>query len=269
MGFEKDHASAPKPAPTQAAPPNYTTATAGPSSAVLTRFASVSMHMQDTLRFLNFPEYVVGMCRTTIQGIWQRGIQAEREYGGSREIKVYGNPWRGMGDEAIKARRLICALLGTLHSQGWVLMLSTDISKKISDKDTLMFRHQVPPPVDCHWCCIGFSRTDRIKFIDGKCPLRHEVLGLSLVTVPPAVYDKFITCLGRSRVQDHSQHSPGVYEAKLHGSPWWANGTFTMEVRQLLLKLLEVLESEGWTVYASVDQKNGTDKQTETDTVGS
>jgi hypothetical protein len=42
-----------------------------------------------------------------------------------------------------------------------------------------------------------------------------------------------------------------------------------MEVRSLLLVLLEVLEMEGWTVYASVDQKNGTEKRTETDTVSS
>jgi hypothetical protein len=42
-----------------------------------------------------------------------------------------------------------------------------------------------------------------------------------------------------------------------------------MAARQLLLTLLEVLETEGWTVYASVDQKNGSDKQTETDTVSS
>jgi hypothetical protein len=177
MGFEKYHASAPKEASTQAELPNYMTATAGPSSAVQTRFASVSMHMEDRLRFLNFPEYIVGMCRTTIQAVWQRGIQSEREYGGSREIKVYGHPWRGSGAEAIQARRLICALFRTLHSQGWVLMLSTDISKKNSDKDTLMFRHQVPPPVDCDWCCIAFSKFDRIKFIDGKLSSLLEALG--------------------------------------------------------------------------------------------
>lgn len=40
-----------------------------------------------------------------------------------------------------------------------------------------------------------------------------------------------------------------------------------MWVRTLLLTLLEVLEGEGWTVYASVDQKNGSEKVTETDTV--
>jgi hypothetical protein len=177
MGFEKYHDSAPKAVSMQPAQPNYITATAGTSSTIQTHFASVSMHMEDRLRFLNFPEYVVGMCRSMIQGTWKRGIQAEREYGGSWEIKVYGNPWGGWGTEAVDARRLICALLRTLHSQGWVLMLSTDISKKHTDKDTLMFRHQVPPPVECEWCCIAFSRLDRIKFIDGKSPVLARIQG--------------------------------------------------------------------------------------------
>jgi hypothetical protein len=48
---------------------------------------------------------------------------------------------------------------------------------------------------------------------------------------------------------------------------WRANGEDTMRVRELLLILLEVLECEGWTVYASVDQKNGGENFTETDTV--
>jgi hypothetical protein len=81
------------------------------------------------------------------------------------------------------------------------------------------------------------------------------------------VYTSLITKLGPRKVQSHSQYSRGVYEVKLYGSPWWATGTETMEVRSLLLVLLEVLEIEGWTVYASVDQKKGTEKRTETDTV--
>lgn len=163
---------------------------------------------------------------------------------------MYGHPWRGWGDEAIDATRLICAILETLHGQGWVLMLNTDISNKNSDKDTLLFRHQVPSPAECDWCCIMFSKMNRIQFVDAS----------------PEVHTSLITKLGPSRVQSHSPHSRGVYVLKLNGSPWCANGTETMEVRALLLVLLEVLEIEGWTVYASVDQKNGSKNFSETDT---
>ncbi|KAF2274244.1 uncharacterized protein EI97DRAFT_451810 [Westerdykella ornata] len=207
------------------------------------------MHMEDRQRFLHFPTPVIDSCRMTIQSVWTRGIQAEREYAGSHEIKVNGYPWRGSGHSAIEARRLICGVLGALHGHGWVLMMSTDVSKKTADKDTLLFRHQIPTPAPCDWCCIGFSMWDRIEFID----------------VPSEVYNGLISRLG-NRVSDHYQHSPGVYEAKIVGRPWIAEGTETMKARELLLVFLEVLETEGWTVYASVDQKNGGDKQTETDT---
>ncbi|KAF2648587.1 hypothetical protein K491DRAFT_612495 [Lophiostoma macrostomum CBS 122681] len=230
--------------------PSYTNATAGSSSAFQTPFASMSMHMEDRIRFMQFPIEVFNICRQAVLSIWKRGIQAQREYGSSKEIKLNGNPWRGSGDEAIDARRLICALLGTLHSQGWVLTLSTDISKKNWDKDTLIFRHQIPGPAPCDWCCIGFSKQDRLKFID----------------VAPEVSNGVVSRLGQGRVQDHRAHSRGVYEVKLRGTPWMASGTETMEARQLLLIMMGVLEEHGWTVYASVDQKNGGEKHTETDT---
>jgi hypothetical protein len=41
----------------------------------------------------------------------------------------------------------------------------------------------------------------------------------------------------------------------------------TMRVRGLELVLLGTLEDEGWAVYASIDQKNGSDSDSETDTV--
>ncbi|KAF2262908.1 hypothetical protein CC78DRAFT_294841 [Lojkania enalia] len=231
--------------------PDYGTATASSSTAFQTHFASLSMHMEDRLRFLQFPPNIVEICRQTIKTIWMRGIQTERLYAGSQEIKLYGKPWRGHADEAIAARRLICRLLAALHGEGWVLTLSTDISKKNADKDTLLFRHQNPAPAECDWCCIGFSRSDRIRFID----------------VPAEVYNIFASKLPNNRLQSRGQHSPGVYEFKIYGRPWWADGTDTMIVRGMLLSLLEALEEEGWTVYASIDQKNSGENYTETDTV--
>ena len=80
----------------------------------------------------------------------------------------------------------------------------------------------------------------------------------------------FITVLGRA-VREHRHHSvAGSYELKLHGYPWRPGGGGTMEARMLLLKLLEGLEEEGWTVYASFDQKAISDNDTsETDTANS
>jgi hypothetical protein len=156
----------------QPLPPTYSETTAVPSSstsAFRTRFASMSMHMSDRLRFLLFPIEVVQACQQTVTHVWRKGIQQTRTYGGSQEMQLYGRPWSsGSSDQAIEARRLLTALLERLHSLGWVMTLSTDVSKKKLDKDALLFRYQDPPPAQCEWASIAFSKTDKIRFIDCK-----------------------------------------------------------------------------------------------------
>lgn len=154
-----------------AAPPSYgTSAAIHPSLAPRfhTRFASLSLHMTDRLRFLRFPPEVFQACYQAVALSWKRGIQASRPYGISHELKLYGNPWSGQSEQNVAARRLMCALLERLHTLGWVMTLSTDISKKSTDKDALLFRYQNPPPAACEWASIGFSKWDRIRFIDRR-----------------------------------------------------------------------------------------------------
>lgn len=218
-----------------------------------THFASMSMHSADDLRFLRFPPQVVDQCRHTVLNVWRGGIQKEGMYGNSQEFKLSGYPWAGSGSGAMDARRLIAALLGTLHSMGWVLTLNTDVSKSLNDKDTLLFRYQSPAPAPCDWCSISFSRSDRIRLID----------------ISPEVCQTLPARLGQEWVSKVSEYGPGIQEIKFHGYPWAAGGKETMRVRELLLTMLGVLEEEGWMVYASIDQSasGGSQNASETETV--
>jgi hypothetical protein len=218
-----------------------------------THFASMSMHSSDDLRFLRFPPEVVDQCRNTVLSVWRGGIQKEGMYGNSLEFKLSGYPWSaGSGSNAMNARRLIAALLGTLHSLGWVVTLNTDVSKRLYDKDTLIFRYQSPAPAPCDWCSISFSRSDRIRLID----------------MSPEACQSLPTRLGQEWVSKVSEYGPGIQEIKFHGYPWSAGGKETMRVRELLLSMLGALEEEGWTVYASIDQSmSGSNSSSETDTV--
>ncbi|EDU46564.1 hypothetical protein PtrEW4_003677 [Pyrenophora tritici-repentis] len=218
-------------------PPAYTS----PSQ---TTFASLSLHMEDRLRFLRFPAPILTTCTATILAHWPPGIQQERPYATSHEIKLNGYPWRGYGQEAAQARRLMKALLSTLHSNGWILTLNTDITKTATDKDTLVFRYQSPAPPEHEWCCVAFSRQDRLRFVDAPASLYAELearLGGS----------------GEEWVKGQGEYAEGIWEFKLVGHPWQATGTTTMRVRELLIVLVEMLEAEGWGVYASIDQKSG------------
>jgi hypothetical protein len=69
-------------------------------------------------------------------------------------------------------------------------------------------------------------------------------------------------------IQNQSTYAPGVSEIKIRGTPWLASGTTTMMARELLLCLLEALDQEGWSVYASIDQKTrSSNNSNEMDTV--
>ena len=102
--------------------------------------------------------------------------------------------------------------------------------------------------------CIAFSRQGRLRFID----------------VPPGLVKHSITVLGHA-VREHRHHSvSGSYELKLHGYPWRPESGETMKGMMLLLKLLDGLGKNGWTVYASLDQKVTLDNDTsETDALSS
>lgn len=219
-----------------------------------TPFASLSLHRSDRLRLLQFPPPAIDTIRDTIRTSWPRGLQDERPNSGSLEFKLKGYPWDGKGDDAVLARRFMHRLFGALAGQGWILSVSTEISRRATDKSTLLFRKQIPAPAPCEWMSIAFSQGDRLRFIDA----------------PPDLVRAAIQALGRF-IQSHKPHrDPGVYELKLREYPWMASGSESMEAQSIVLVLVEVLEAQGFVVAASIDQKKGggpgEDGQTDVDT---
>ncbi|KAL8283620.1 hypothetical protein RQP46_005415 [Phenoliferia psychrophenolica] len=214
--------------------PNY--AVAAP-----TTFACVTLNMSDRLRLIRFSDGEINALRTTIEGLWPR-IQSERVYHGAHEFKLKGYPWSGQGREAIPARRLMCGILSTLHQRGWVLTLSTDVTKKGFDKDSLVFRFNTTPPPPSYFCAISFNEGDKLRLIGGTRELQDAI----------------------------EQKEPDTHEInskwKMLGYPWFANGDATVTTRCLILDILSMLERHGWSLYASVDQSTGGGDQGSSDT---
>lgn len=150
------------------------------------------------------------------------------------------------------ARRLMRQIFQELFDAGWTLSLSTDVSKNTRDKDTLIFRYQTPPPAPRDWICVSFSKKDRLRVVDAPVAMTH------------AIHENI-----RDQIQELVTHPlPGIAEFKLHGNPWSSrSGGDIMQARRLLLRLFAILESHGFTVYASIDQKADLDSEkSETDT---
>ena len=218
-----------------------------------TKFASLSLHQNDKLRLLDFPDEAAEVIKLAISTGWPHGLQEHRTVHNSLELKLKGHPWLGLGTDSMHARRLMRQIFHHLFDAGWILSLSTDVSKKTRDKDTLIFRYQSPPPKPRDWICVAFSKKDRLRLMDAP------------IEVTNAVHEQI-----RDQIQEIVAHPlPGVWEAKLKGWPWspLRDGEDVMNTRRLLLRLFAILENHGFTVYASIDQKADIDSErSETDT---
>jgi len=214
--------------------PSYTPAARG-------SFATLLMSKSDRIRLLSFPSTIVDAVQEIIQSSWPRGIQNVRQYNGWHEFKLRGRPWSGNTDEATLGALLTCRILALLFSHGWVLTLSTDISKRMDNKDAMIFRHQQPAPKPCEWLGISFRGADLLHFVDAPTALVQALAAdLSLVMMSHKPY----------KLQD-------VYEFKICGQPWSQYGNDEMLVWKLAVKLMEALEDRGFRVYTSINQKGG------------
>ncbi len=105
------------------------------------------------------------------------GSPCEQKYHGSWEFKMRGYPWLSSGDEAIHARRLTRGILSILHSFGYVLYISTDVSASSGDIANLFFRHQDPAPAPCEWFSCMFTKGDQLRLIDAPQDVVNDIVG--------------------------------------------------------------------------------------------
>jgi len=206
-----------------------------------TSFACMSLHSVDRIRFLQFPQENILDLRSVIQASWYLGIQAVQTHSLSHEFKLNGSPWKGQGSDAIPSRIVMGSILAYLYSVGWILQASTNVTKVEYDKDTLIFRKQEMPPPETDWIAISFNQSNRLRLIGANtqliCAFRTMLKGTKLL-----------------RGEGWKDKSRRTWEFKIQGAPWIASGEEKMVVKLLLLKLVETLERQGWSLYASVDQ---------------
>ncbi|CAF0936190.1 unnamed protein product [Adineta steineri] len=211
--------------------------------------ACLTLNMTDRLRLIQFPTPIIDIIRQGILSSWRHGIQKEKNYAGAYEFKLRGTPWFGQGVEAVQSRFMMMSVLSALHHQGWYLLMSTDISKKQADKDSLIFQLGTPPPPTSFFS-VSFNELDKLR----------------LIGAPPELIPAVQQILGTGAIQrEEWVYSQTAYQFKLHGYPWAGNGEEAVTSRIKLLNLLDCFTSYGWQLHASVDMSIGHDGS-ETDT---
>lgn len=107
--------------------------------------------------------------------------------------------------------------------------------------DSLVFRYQTLPPPPCDWLSVSFDQLDRLRILGAPSP---DLAAAVVTALQPAI--------ASHKMSDHR------FDVKFCGTPWSPSGEQTVTLRVILLRLLEVMESFGFTLYAGVNQCNDT-----------
>lgn len=109
---------------------------------------AVSFNMGDRIRIIDAPGFMPYL-KQAVQAVWSRGVQNEREYYGSLELKLSGNPWYPYGEEAVQSKLLLSQIIANFRAVGYKLYASVDISSGQNngmDLESWIFRRVGP-----HW----------------------------------------------------------------------------------------------------------------------
>jgi len=101
----------------------------------------MTFNMGDRIRIIDAPG-MMPCVREAVKSRWPGGIQHEREYSGSLELKLSGNPWFANGSDAVHSRMLLNQILANCRSLGFKLYGSVDVSvgAKGQDLESWFFR---------------------------------------------------------------------------------------------------------------------------------
>lgn len=87
----------------------------------------VTFNMGDRIRVIDAPN-MFPYVKEAVKTQWPQNIQAEREYHGSIELKLQGNPWYATGSESVHCRMVLNQVLANCRAAGYKLYGSIDVS---------------------------------------------------------------------------------------------------------------------------------------------
>lgn len=228
-----------------------------------TTFACMTRFNVDHLHLADFPREEVEQVQACVQRVWPKGIQDVRQSPtpGGWDIKIGGFPWSAVQCGPGDGRVLVGQLLEHLYDRGWVMHTSVmafqhvfyggecvfllsptgagQVNMLIGLIDTLIFRHQMPPPPPCEWLVVAFDKVDRLRIM----PPPPDDLQASL-----------LKWLG-SQVQRCGSPKDDHLEIKLNGLPWNATAQEGVRTHLVLLRILDALQTTGFALYGAIHQQ--------------
>ena len=194
----------------------------------------------DKLILLKHNQSHIEVIKEAIATAWRPGIQRQKtaqacgEY--LEEFKLSGNPWYSSGDESTGARELLGVIIQKMQNLGWKLHAAINIK---GGTDSLFFIQSIPQPTSSG--IISFNRQDRLRLIGFN----------DSSTVQDSVFECILNNYQSSEPEVRSYY--GAVEFKLEGYPFHCSGTSAIKTRRLVSKVLQKMQSIGWTPITGID----------------
>ncbi|XEV03450.1 hypothetical protein FSHL1_008737 [Fusarium sambucinum] len=197
-------------------------------------FATITRSALDRINMIDFSETEIAAIHEVVSQNWPKGIMAVYPREQSREFKLKGYPWGYDPNGCEESLLLVLRMIEALYNMGWVIYSAIEISKRVRTKDALVFRRQFHTLPPCEWVNISFHGGDKLKILNSpSSDLVNDVI--------------------TAFVKDIQRHEVTAERAKIKfkGFPWRSVGHDDEDEAQMkLLTLLEVVERNGFTLYA-------------------
>jgi hypothetical protein len=109
------------------------------------QFGIISLNRTDRLRLINFEPQVTQIVNETILKFYQTTPPEIKDYFGSTEFKLKGNPFHCTGEESVLTRQLFCRIFEALSAKGWKVLKTMDVSRKVTDKSIFILEKKTTP----------------------------------------------------------------------------------------------------------------------------
>ena len=204
-------------------------------------FCMLTLGNRDRFRLINCDHLLDVLERTIVSA--GLTILDKQDYYGCPEIKVWGNPWRSHGNEAISARRSISRIMEVFGQYGYMPLYAIDFSRSRTDKASILFR-KISSSVNCRWACLSLTEANRLQLLDFPV-----AVGAPMRDILHQFY--------RFGVLKEVNLPDSNLQIDVRGFPWVpftrAKGGDEYHMRAVLGKMLAVAAQHGWYVSVSAD----------------
>lgn len=205
---------------------------------VPTQVVCVSLSSSDKLQLINASKKLTEVFKRALVNGYKLGVQEELlQLESDYEVKLKGYPWQDRNtEEGVCARKLLLEIISQFEQSQFKFYGTANMK---GTADCMFFKYDAATNTS-NYMMISLNRNDRMR----------------LINCPQNIMESTKNLIGQywpHGLQGQSQLSGVVWEYKLKGYPWWADGHDAVSSRLFITLMIQNYLSIGWCLVTSLD----------------